>query len=226
MSVTVRRRWLRWSGAVATLAGLLAGSAIVAPTPAQAHPVLGREVHCIPPSFIHAHALDPSGDWLWGWEFVSATPIVLKSEGRFVDNHTDFPQSVTFTSQESHTFTLSTTHSETRTQTTTIIEGLQRQQQIGVSQTVTDSTTTQIGISVTATAPPRTSVQGDYGVRAFRVGFVFRVYHRGGGFFDTQRPCVLQGQTGLLEMTVPTSDHGWATSNIPLGPAVTFHQPV
>lgn len=226
MSVIERRRWPRWPGMAATVACLLVGSFAVAATPAQAHPVLGRETHCIPPSFIHAHAIDSSGNWLFGWEFVSATPTFLKSEGRFVDNNTNFPQSVTFTSQQSQTFTVSTTHSATQSMTATVVQGLSQQQGIGVSQTVTQSTTTQIGVSTTATAPPRTTVQGDYGVRAFRVGFVFRVYFRGNGYFGTPAPCVLQGQTGLLEMTVPTTDHGWLVTNIPLAQAASAHQAV
>jgi hypothetical protein len=220
MAITpLQRRRTRRSG-VAALAGLLAGLLVlVVPGQAQAHPHYGPGLderfgtHCVLPSFNHIHILDPgTSDWVWGYEIQFVNPRFIKSEGRFSTNNTDVPQSVTFTSQVSQTVSISTTHTATTQVQGRFFDGLLMvQDQFSISRTVTQSTTTALGVNVTATAPPRTTVQGDYGVHVYDIGFIFRVYHR----FPANQPCRLQGQTGTNIITVPTNDQGWQVSTFP-----------
>lgn len=213
------RRWVRRVGVVAALAGLLAGATA---SPVQAHPHDESGFppqfwgHCTPPSFVHIHTLDiTSGsgfrDWLWGWEIKSVTPRFIKSEGRFSTNNTDSPQNVTFTSQESRTVSFTTTHQATNTVSRQFTFGLTIQTAFQLTRSVTTSTTTTLGVNVAATVPPRSTVQADYGVQVFDIGFIFRNYHRR----PWDQPCRLQGEHGLQTVTVPTTDQGWQVSVIP-----------
>jgi hypothetical protein len=217
-----RRRRLRL-GLAAVLAGLLAGSlAVVAPAGAHPHdeerPLeFGnrRHNHCIPPSNIHNHALDPgSADWLWGYEYVSANQRFIKSEGRSVANNTDVSQTVTFSSQTAQTHTVTTTHTETA-KITKAFKILTVEATFQLSRAVTDTTTTTIGISTTVVVPPHTRVQADYGVYVYDVAFWFNVFFRRGAQSPPQ-PCVRQGLSGHHLLTVPTRDQGWEVGFIPL----------
>jgi hypothetical protein len=118
----------------------------VVPCPAQPYDVLSS---------------DSDGDpaWLAKPVVLASTRIFIKSDGRDVLNELDFPVSATFTSSVSKTHTVSqtTTHEYT---TQTLIGTFRR----SVADTVTDTKTTQIGISATVAVPPHSLLIGEYGI--------------------------------------------------------------
>jgi len=114
----------------------------------------------------------PPGDWVlvsstsllrryhsYTFTLVAASPTFNVSDSRVAINDLDTPISVTFTSSQSRTFTISATAS----MTAKLAEWLS----LTVSGTITRSRTTQIGVSVTASVAPHTTIQGDYGVQAY-----------------------------------------------------------
>jgi hypothetical protein len=108
----------------------------------------------------------PSAVGVWGQpeSVVSASSTFQVADSRVVVNDLDTPVTATFTSQVSRTFTIAVTSGVS-------FNNLAGFLNINVSSTITSSTTTQIGVSTTATVPAHGSVIGDYGVEAYDVTF-------------------------------------------------------
>jgi hypothetical protein len=96
---------------------------------------------------------------------ISATSTFYVADSRIVVNDTDNDASATFTSQQSRTYSIGTTG-------TAGFSGLLGFLQASVSSTVTQSTTSSLGVSTTATVPAHSSLIGDYGVQAYDVTFM------------------------------------------------------
>lgn len=96
---------------------------------------------------------------------VSSSTTFDVADSRIVDNQLDSPVTATFTSQQSRTFSIAVQSGVTFT-------GLLGFLNANISATITQSTTTQLGVSTTATVPAHSSVIGDYGVEAYNVTFM------------------------------------------------------
>lgn len=128
----------------------------------------------------------------------SATPTFNVADSRVVVNNLSTPVTATFTSQQSQTFSISetvTTNIE-RTVLDTVFSNT-------VSSTVTESRTTQIGVSTTAEVPPFGRVQGDYGLEAFNVTWTVDAYEVSGG------RCWYHYSDRHVVSNVPTIVEGW-----------------
>jgi hypothetical protein len=133
--------------------------------------------------------------------FMSSEPTFNISDTRIAVNNLDTPASATFTSQKSKTWTI------------TVKVDAQRKFGEFLQFTVTTmfawSQTTQVGVAVTATVPPHSTVRGDYGVSAFNVTswdhvVQWRRSHIRGAISDY---CV-EG-SGPVTRNVPTTSEGW-----------------
>jgi len=141
-------------------------AAVVAPTAASARTAIKVvEIPC--PSWV------PAGVGLWGLpEYViSANETFRVTESRIVVNDLDAPATATFSSQESHTFSVGATSGFT-------FNNLAGFLNINVSSTITSSTTTQIGVTASTTVAPHSAVIGDYGVNVYDVTFMGYLINR------------------------------------------------
>jgi len=150
---------------------------------------------------------NPFGPGISRWTFyeftlLSSEPTFNVSDTRIARNNLDSPASVTFTSQQSKTWTV------------TIKADAQRKfgemLQFTVSAMYAWSKTTAVNVAVTATVPPHATIRGDYGVSAFNVMTLDhvvvweRTHGPHGGFVDL---CV-EG-SGPVTRNVPTTLEGW-----------------
>jgi hypothetical protein len=141
-------------------------TAATAPTAASADTAI--EVVQIPcPSWV------PWQVGVWGMpEYViSANETFQTTESRIAVNDLDYSITVTFSSQETHTFTIAVTSGVSFSNLLGFLNA-------NVSTTITSTTTTQIGVSTTATVPAHSSVIGDYGVNVYDVTFMGYVVMR------------------------------------------------
>lgn len=141
-------------------------TATIAPTAASADTAI-RVVQIPCPSWV------PSQVGAWGMpEYViSANETFQTTESRIAVNDLDYSITVTFSSQESHTFTIAV-------QSGVSFSNLFGFLNANISTTITSSTTTQIGVSTTATVPAHSSVIGDFGVNVYDVTFMGYVVYR------------------------------------------------
>src|SRR5688572_19163317 len=102
---------------------------------------------------------------------ISANETFQPSESRIVVNDLDTPVTATFSSQTSRTFTIAV-------QSGVSFNNLLSFMNVNVSTTITSSTTTQLGVSTTATVPAHGAVIGDYGVNVYDVTFMGYVINR------------------------------------------------
>lgn len=103
-----------------------------------------------------------------GYTLISAIPTFNVSDARSVDNGLDSPISATFKSEQSRTYTITTSAG-----TTASLMGFLT---ANVSATITQSRTTAIGVSSTVTVPARSRVLGEYGVDAYIVTYDVQSY--------------------------------------------------
>jgi hypothetical protein len=130
---------------------------------------------------------------------IAATKTFAKSDGRDVLNELDFPIVATFTSSVSKTHTVTQTIALEFTMQT-LVGTFKR----SVSDTVTDSKTTQIGISATVTVPPHSLLIGDYGIVTYDIIYDAHQYLR------VRDKCVEAVGSTLRAFTVaPTVDEAW-----------------
>jgi hypothetical protein len=154
--MSARRIAIAVSLAVATTGFVTA----VAPTPASADIAIKVvEIPC--PSWV------PSAVGVWGLpeSIVSVNSTFEVADSRIVVNDLDTSAMATFTSQVSRTFTIAVTSGAS-------FNNLFGFLNLNVSNTITSSTTTQLGVSTTTTVPAHSAVIGDYGVEAFDVTFM------------------------------------------------------
>jgi hypothetical protein len=170
--------WTRWTGrtlrrsaqlSVLTLAAS-AGLVVVAAAPARADWVrcgdlLDREWELVPPHGMSTFTWE-SYDYL----SFNSIPTFNVSDTRIAVNDLDDPATVTFTSQQSRTWSIEVSASMTKS--------LTKKLSLTVSARVQYSWTTAVGVSVTATVPPHSGVRGDYGTQAFDVTFEARTYRK------------------------------------------------
>ena len=153
--MTIRR-------AVLTVGLALATTVVtaIAPTPAFADTAI--QVVQIPcPSWV------PGAVGVYGQpEYViSASENFEVTESRLVRNDTDFEVTASFSSEQSHTFSIAVTSGVTFNNLFGFLNA-------NVSNTITSSTTTTIGVTAETTVPAHTTVIGDYGVDVFSVTFM------------------------------------------------------
>jgi hypothetical protein len=141
-------------------------TAVVGPTAAFAGTAI-KVVQIPCPSWV------PSAVGLWGQPeyVVSSNETFRTTESRIVVNDLDVPATASFTSQESHTFTIAATSGFTFNNLFSFLN-------INVSSTITSSTTTQIGVTAGTTVAPHSSVIGDYGVNVYDVTFMGYLINR------------------------------------------------
>ncbi|MBO4204845.1 hypothetical protein [Micromonospora echinofusca] len=134
------------------------------------------------------------------FEDISSVPTFNVSDSRVAVNNLDSPISVTFTSSKSQTFTLTASTSMKGT----LFEVLEA----SVDTSITMSRTTQIGVSVTATVPAHSTVQGDYGVRAYDVTFRAITVIKYDSPFLSRPACDYSGPE-THTVNAPTTVEGW-----------------
>jgi hypothetical protein len=135
------------------------------------------------------------------YTIISATPTFYASDGRAVDNLLSESVSATFTASQTRTTTI--------TVTTGTSSQLTEKLQYTVSQSIVLSRSTAIGVSVTATVPPRTRMTGLYGIDGYDV------------VFDSQGIVRRNGRCQAFSPTrestsAPTFVEGWRFSSIAL----------
>jgi hypothetical protein len=106
-------------------------------------------------------------NWIFGfkraYQYVihSAEPTFYVSDARQVYNGLDSPITVTVTATTSHTYTLTVTAGYS----VDLLSVLHA----SVSTTITQSTTTSIGVSVQATVQPYTTLLAEYGMHGYQI---------------------------------------------------------
>jgi hypothetical protein len=150
------------------------------------------------------------GQFLWyeSYDFalVSSSPTFNVSDSRAAYNQLDTPVGVTFTSSQSRTYTISTSAS----MQAKLLSWLTAT----VSRDITQSRTTQVGVSVSATVPPLSGVQADYGVQAYNVTYnvhTVRMYF----LLSGTTSCSDLG-TATQTVNAPTTVEGWRVYEVPL----------
>lgn len=138
-----------------------------------------------------------TGGTVYLYTLVSSAPTFNASDSRAVTNGLDSPISATFTSQVSQTFSLSATVGSS--------VSLFKFLTASVSVSIQSSRTTSIGVSATATVPPHSRVQGDYGVDAFNVTYDMQAYRWVGGL----NACQISGSPIRVTSNAPTNIEGW-----------------
>lgn len=96
---------------------------------------------------------------------VSSTQTFTVADSRIVDNTLPYDVSATFTSQQSRTVEIGVTGGVS-------FSGLFGFLSANVSSTITQSTTTSLGVSTTVNVPANSRVIGDYGVETYDVTFM------------------------------------------------------
>lgn len=134
--------------------------------------------------------------------FIS-TPTFNVSDRRIAVNELDTPNSVTFTSEQSQTWSITVGASMEKSLTETL--------KLTVSADITHSRTTSIGVSVTATVPPRSTVLGEYGIQAFDVTFEARTYQKIIDFDGPTRQRCEDLGVSTHHVNAPTDREGWRT---------------
>lgn len=190
--------------AALTLSGVVATTALVAvaPSPAQAAPP------CLPTSdWVLLYANQDT--WVYEayeFHFLQANSTFNVSDTRIAWNTLDTPASTTFTSSQSRTFTLGVSGS--------MAIKLGPWLTVNLGGSVTTSWTTSIGVSITATVPPHSTVRGEYGVKAWNVWLAVTTYRmERPAFGGPPGPiwCYSLG-THTPVINVPTVEEGWRIS--------------
>jgi hypothetical protein len=168
-------------GLVISTPGAASASPPQVPCPASVAQPLPSGIYIPPPQYFRQYTL------------VSATPTFNASDGRFVDNGLDQTIPATFTSSQSRTFSI------------VVSVGVDREVgdflKVNVSSQITQSRTTAIGVNVTVNVPPRSTVLGEYGIRAFDVvydvhtikKYIGRCYDEGTQRGSTNAPTIAEG---------------------------------
>jgi hypothetical protein len=202
-SLLTRLRWRRRGadgrmshriGTAVALAGLLAGLTVVV-TPGAAH--AGAIVPC--PAYDGRAIVDfRNGKFVWEYyryHLLSVTPQFRVSDGRSLDNQTDAVAAYTISSSVSVAYQV------------TITYGIQAQFMnvltTNVSTSVVASRTTQIGVSINISVPPRTRLIAEYGVDGYDVSSATSAWRTVNG-----RECEEWGWYPAQNF-VPTVNEGW-----------------
>jgi hypothetical protein len=127
----------------------------------------------------------------------SKTPRFRPVESRVVTNDLSTPSTATFTSQQSQAFTITDSVSTGVDLTT-----METVFKTTVSASVTQSRTTSLGVSATATVPAFGRVQGDYGLETFDVTWTVDIYQK-----DSK--CWYHGSFRHVTSNLPTTIEGW-----------------
>lgn len=133
------------------------------------------------------------------YSLVSSTPTFNIADTRVATNNLTQPIQVTFSSQQSKTYSVSVT----ATMGTSFFDFLSA----SVSVNVTQSRTTAVGVSTTANVPPGRTARGDYGVHAFNVVADVRVIQRTMFWSSGREACGDYYQH--RNDNVPTTLEGW-----------------
>lgn len=197
-----RRRSVTVVGLVlATLAGLLTIGAGVA----QAGNLNCRDWRDVPWTYVPEKSSDSISTYeYYIYTLTSSTPVFNIADTRISTNNLETPTSVTFTSQQSKTYSVSVTAS----MGASFFGFLSA----NVSVNVTQSRTTSVGVSTTATVPSHRTVRGDYGVHAYNVVTDVRVIQRQ---LYWNGPGPAEGCGDYYEHrtdNVPTTLEGWQVS--------------
>ncbi|MEN3615292.1 hypothetical protein AAH979_37920 [Plantactinospora sp. ZYX-F-223] len=164
------RKW--WRSAVLSTLTVAASAGLVVlveAAPAAASPGLCIELGARDWEWVPSSPERP----VWeSYDYLSfnSTPTFNVSDTRIAVNNLDTPASVTFTSQQSQTFSVSVSAS--------MKASLLKKLELTVGSNVQWSRTTAVGVSVTATVPPRSGIRGDYGVQAYDVTFEAQTWGR------------------------------------------------
>lgn len=201
----IRRRWRARLGVVASIAVLLSGLFISSPAQASA------DVPC-PYNLITEWRRIKT--WLNGglssWHAyrfttLSATPRFLVSDGRWLVNNTDQPVTYTIASSVSQTFTVSAT--------TGITANVGTYLTTSVSSNIVSSRTTALGVTLSTTVQPHTTLIAEYGVDGFDVSYLVDAWST---VYPGTNPPPPSVQWGCTEMgtfpqntIAPTHMEGW-----------------
>lgn len=133
------------------------------------------------------------------YELLSVTPVFNVADTRYAQNNLDDPISVTFTSQQSRTYSISVTGS--------MGASLFGFLTANVSSSIQQSRTTALGVSVTATVPAHSARKGEYGVQAYDVVYRYTtIVHR--AFSQT----CFRTDPVVNQVNAPTNLEGWRIS--------------
>ena len=135
------------------------------------------------------------------YTLVSSTPTFNVADTRIATNNLNEPISVTFTSQQSATYTVSVTAS--------MGASLFGFLSANVSVNVQRSHTTSVGVSTTASVPAHRTARGDYGVHAYTVVTDVRVIQRTLYWNGIGPPELCGDYYARRNDNVPTALEGW-----------------
>jgi hypothetical protein len=177
-----RRRW--WQAAVVAALSLVATGLLTttaaSPSHAQAAPY---EVPC--PGFDEAFAgFVPGGYAVYKYQPVATREVFDVAYGRPIDNNTSTPRTVELTTTTTRTFTTEVTKVTEASSSFSIGFGDKVKVSLGsslkrsVSEKITNSIQTAIGLKTTYTVPPFTEQLGEYGVEAYDVDLNVQVIIR------------------------------------------------
>jgi hypothetical protein len=162
------KRWrVRFGGfaaatLVTTAVGLAVGTPAHAATEIACPPNVGTlATPATPPAHPNGTILVPVKKYLF--TVVSATPTFFVSDSRIAVNNLDTPLTVTFTSQQSQTITVTASVGSQIKLTEKLQETVNVQIQV--------ARMTSIGVNVSAVIPAHSSVLGQYGVQGYVVTY-------------------------------------------------------
>jgi hypothetical protein len=179
--------------------GVLAAAVVVVapPTTALAGTYCDNE-----PALGNYHAIDPQTGWLDIFWINSSAQTFNTADSRIVSNNLGSAVTGTAMSQVSQTFTLSSTTSVTQT----VVKDFLSQT---VSNTITASRTTQLGVSTTFTVPAYGAVEAGYGVVAYNVNYHVDLFEL------SQGHCWWKGSQYSVPVNAPTNLEGWQLTELP-----------
>jgi len=192
-------------GITATLVGL-APSANAKPAPPSIESCSGSS--CGPcPQGLTWHPYGPFNAFLIGYVYVvySSTPTFFVSDARQVYNGLSTPITVTVSSQTSRTHTVTTTVG--------FSADLLKVLHASVSQSIVESTTTAIGVTVQATVQPLSSLLAEYGMHGYNVFYDVTTYITTRS--DLSKNVCANNGTKYNQNTVgPTLVEGWRITSV------------
>ncbi|TDC86183.1 hypothetical protein E1193_00515 [Micromonospora sp. KC606] len=198
MSIFGRFRMPGLLGVFAVVAAIASLLLAVLPGPAQAATTADSTVrpHGIVPAHVKVYTL------------ISSVPTFNVAEGRSVINALDAPVTTTFTSNQSRTYTVSTSTGHQASFFNFLT--------VSVSQNATLSRTTALGVSATTVMPPRTRVLAEYGIEAFDIVYDVQGYTCLGSNCRTcPVNCNKNGGPTREARNVPTVIEGWRLTSTP-----------
>jgi hypothetical protein len=150
----------------------------------------------------------------FAYRVVSSTTVFEPAWGRFVDNDSDVVRNADWTASESRTVSLQTTFNlQVQAGRTAPTGGMQTMVTLATGVQVTESRTTEIGVSVHGPVQPHTRTLGEYGLSSMDVVMDQLLV----GMMPDLTTCIYNVDNWTRGTAhIPTINEGWRFTDFPL----------